>query len=202
MRKIEYINFEKLKKDNDILTYADLLTTTEWKEKREIIIKRDNLKCACCGKKENKIDELDGYRDMTEKERSEFLKNAKEEFLKSESGQSWMKIIGGLPKFGVPMVKKENYVEQNSVILNVHHKYYIKDKKPWEYKNEALITVCSKCHTDIHNSEKIIIYDNENFVNPITVEKCWKCNGTGYLDQFHYFMSGICFACKGNGTLE
>ena len=116
MRKIKYIQFSKLKRENDLLTYSDLLTTTEWQEKRKIIINRDNSKCTCCGKKEHIVDEFESYRDMTEIEKSEFLKNAKEEFLSSESGQSWMKFIGGFPKFGIPMLKKENYIEQNPVI--------------------------------------------------------------------------------------
>ena len=30
--------------------------------------------------------------------------------------------------------------------LHVHHKYYLKDKKPWEYPNDALITLCEGCH--------------------------------------------------------
>jgi len=30
--------------------------------------------------------------------------------------------------------------------LQVHHKYYISGKMPWEYPDEALITVCELCH--------------------------------------------------------
>ena len=30
--------------------------------------------------------------------------------------------------------------------LHVHHLYYIKDNKPWEYDNSALITLCEECH--------------------------------------------------------
>jgi len=30
--------------------------------------------------------------------------------------------------------------------LNVHHRYYLKDKEPWEYQMEALITLCEECH--------------------------------------------------------
>lgn len=31
--------------------------------------------------------------------------------------------------------------------LNVHHKYYIKGHKAWEYDNDALITLCTECHS-------------------------------------------------------
>jgi len=30
--------------------------------------------------------------------------------------------------------------------LHVHHKYYTDDKKPWEYPEDALITLCKGCH--------------------------------------------------------
>lgn len=32
--------------------------------------------------------------------------------------------------------------------LHVHHKYYEPGKKPWEYPDEALITLCESCHSD------------------------------------------------------
>lgn len=31
--------------------------------------------------------------------------------------------------------------------LHIHHLVYNKDCKPWEYNNDALITLCSRCHT-------------------------------------------------------
>ena len=34
--------------------------------------------------------------------------------------------------------------------LNIHHKKYFKDKMPWEYPDDLLITVCKECHTKIH----------------------------------------------------
>lgn len=30
--------------------------------------------------------------------------------------------------------------------LQVHHKYYIDGKMPWEYPDDALVTVCELCH--------------------------------------------------------
>jgi len=35
--------------------------------------------------------------------------------------------------------------------LNVHHKYYTKDKKLWEYDDDCFTTLCENCHSDIHN---------------------------------------------------
>lgn len=37
------------------------------------------------------------------------------------------------------------------VVLQVHHKKYISGHKPWEYKQEDLITLCKGCHAREHN---------------------------------------------------
>ncbi len=34
--------------------------------------------------------------------------------------------------------------------LHVHHTYYAKGKRPWEYPNEDLVTYCNHCHTKRH----------------------------------------------------
>lgn len=34
--------------------------------------------------------------------------------------------------------------------LTVHHLYYEPNKKPWEYDDEVLQTLCSNCHNKIH----------------------------------------------------
>ena len=39
---------------------------------------------------------------------------------------------------------------KSKVMLSVHHLYYEKGKKLWEYDNEALVTVCDICHKKIH----------------------------------------------------
>jgi|CXWL01.1.fsa_nt_gi hypothetical protein len=36
----------------------------------------------------------------------------------------------------------------NHKTLSVHHKYYEKNKMPWEYPLEALDTVCADCHPE------------------------------------------------------
>lgn len=35
--------------------------------------------------------------------------------------------------------------------LNVHHKIYIENKKPWEYPDLLLVTLCNPCHKKIHS---------------------------------------------------
>ncbi len=34
----------------------------------------------------------------------------------------------------------------NESTLHVHHKYYEYGKDPWDYNNEALVTLCEDCH--------------------------------------------------------
>lgn len=40
--------------------------------------------------------------------------------------------------------------------LNVHHAYYEKGKKPWEYPSDVLITWCEDCHRENHATIKEI----------------------------------------------
>jgi len=42
--------------------------------------------------------------------------------------------------------------------LHIHHKIYIKDKKPWEYDNGFLITLCKGCHFKWHKNNKVKRY--------------------------------------------
>lgn len=39
--------------------------------------------------------------------------------------------------------------------LQVHHKYYLEGKQPWEVPDSCLITLCSKCHKEAHKGKKI-----------------------------------------------
>lgn len=34
--------------------------------------------------------------------------------------------------------------------LNVHHRYYLKNAKPWEYPDDALVCLCEGCHGRRH----------------------------------------------------
>lgn len=33
--------------------------------------------------------------------------------------------------------------------MQVHHEYYIEGRNPWEYEDEALVTICSHCHEKV-----------------------------------------------------
>ena len=49
-----------------------------------------------------------------------------------------------------------------NISLEVHHKFYYDNKLPWEYLLDDLITVCEKCHREIHNNETIYVYFDES----------------------------------------
>lgn len=93
------VNWGGIDNERQTPTYEDLLLRSEWKAKRDCILKRDNNKCQWCGKQEN---------------------------------------------------------------LQVHHKYYSKypnnvKVQPWNYPNDALITLCDECHQKAHK-KKIKVY--------------------------------------------
>jgi 5-methylcytosine-specific restriction endonuclease McrA len=80
--------------------------------------------------------------------------------------------------------------------LHVHHKYYQENKKPWEYPENATITVCKHCHQFLHETEKIPFLDKNG--RPISLlTPCIRCNGTGEIYEYKHIESGICFRCRG-----
>lgn len=82
--------------------------------------------------------------------------------------------------------------------LNIHHNYYIRGKKPWEYPNDALVTLCEDCHKKRHLTSKIPMLDTQlHYVKDMQV--CDRCGGSGYLPQYHHVEHGICFKCGGEG---
>ena len=84
--------------------------------------------------------------------------------------------------------------------LNIHHTYYIKGNKPWEYDNDALVTLCEDCHKKRHEDTAVPLLndDKEPIANLAT---CPRCGGSGYLPQYSHIEHGICFKCNGEGVV-
>lgn len=40
--------------------------------------------------------------------------------------------------------------------FNVHHKFYVKGRKPWEYDLDDLKTLCEDCHKDHHRNKALL----------------------------------------------
>ncbi len=81
--------------------------------------------------------------------------------------------------------------------LQVHHRYYVKGKLPWDYPDDALVPLCEKCHSEFHGA----VYEEVNgaFILCPNLRRCKRCGGTGYLPEFDYFENGKCFQCNGSG---
>ena len=37
--------------------------------------------------------------------------------------------------------------------LHVHHMFYLRDRRPWEYPPEAVVVLCERCHEEWHANE-------------------------------------------------
>jgi len=85
--------------------------------------------------------------------------------------------------------------------LHVHHKYYQEETFPWDYPDEALITLCWRCHKKLHEEEKIEWFTKNG--NPKGYLKpCDRCYGAGYFPQYVHIQNGICFKCRGAKYLD
>src|SRR5689334_11684120 len=51
-------------------------------------------------------------------------------------------------------------VDQIRLSLQVHHTYYVQNKRPWEYLDSALITLCPDCHKREHQHKTIPILNS------------------------------------------
>jgi hypothetical protein len=85
---------------------------------------------------------------------------------------------------------------EKPIILHVHHNYYIMDRLPWDYKTEALVTLCHDCHNQVHQEEQIPVYSTIGDLYS-EISPCIRCAGSGYLSHFSHVQGGICFLCRG-----
>ena len=90
----------------------------------------------------------------------------------------------------------------NFIPLHIHHQYYIKDRNPWEYEDDALVTLCADCHQKRHNTTNIPMYSTNGELLKSNLQLCNRCQGRGYIPQYHYYYEGICFQCYGEGVSE
>ena len=50
-----------------------------------------------------------------------------------------------------------NFCGDDSATLNVHHCYYGKNRNPWDYSNDHLITLCEACHKHVEEQKEDIL---------------------------------------------
>lgn len=89
-------------------------------------------------------------------------------------------------------------LREHSLSLNVHHKYYIFQKKAWDYPDSALVTLCADCHQKVHDDQGVEIFSEQNGqLIPMHYTKCQRCNGAGWFPEYSHIQAGICFRCNG-----
>lgn len=85
--------------------------------------------------------------------------------------------------------------------LHVHHKHYLADKKPWEYPQELLITLCKVCHQEetenILKSCQLLLYAiKEKFLSSEINDLACYIHGTELQLPPDVCMAIICYVLK------
>lgn len=118
-----------------------------------------------------------------------------------ENGDISIYLKGKLFCFRANKYSLFRYWAMDFATLNVHHKLYIENKMPWQYDDEVFTTLCSDCHAEVHKTETTPLLSESGRVIYSDLPICDRCGGSGYLDEYYYYMNGICFKCCGRGVL-
>jgi 5-methylcytosine-specific restriction endonuclease McrA len=146
------------------MSYQDELHTTEWKKRREEIITRDNSTCAICNFKPSDFANPDNFKAMTDDEQKEYVKEYQAGFSQSVA-EFFIELNGYLPQPGNHRsIPKYDNLPTKPIILNVHHKLYVRTRLAWEYMDDELITYCQNCHQSVHDQTNIPYYKDETQV--------------------------------------
>ena len=105
-------------------------------------------------------------------------------------------------KFGLPTMDANLEKVDNPLVLHLHHTYYVRNTLPWDYPDICFETLCEACHKEVHATKKIHMYASHELGQSQHLTACERCSGTGYLQEFLYYMNGVCFLCDGAGFEE
>ncbi|MDF3078020.1 MAG: hypothetical protein K0S09_1909 [Sphingobacteriaceae bacterium] len=166
--------------DGEYVPYLALLATLEWRDKRSEIIKRDDYRCTSCSHSAT-----ENHWDSKNQRLIHFWWGDDElTFVKNEEGKQ---VLTALPK--ITSASKPYH-------LQVHHRFYIRNKLPWDYSSEILTTLCNWCHQELHLNEVVKVYDEGN--NLLTdLTPCSRCNGAGWFPEYDHVNAGLCYRCGG-----
>lgn len=110
----------------------------------------------------------------------------KEEYIDSFKNPKWQ-------KKRLHILSRDNFTCQmcgeKETPLHVHHFYYKKNCKPWEYSDNAMVTLCERCHKREHLCEG----DSDICYNKI--KDFFKKKGFSML-YLSYIVSKLLFAIK------
>jgi len=195
----EKITYSELLKEHKYsrnnISYQSLLLTKEWAQKRDKIIKRDKERCTKC---------LKGTTDFHPFNTFSFSE-------KNWTGHFWIEDSFGLKQYEKyetgegELMDETGFMDYRAIIiadkqyyLQVHHKYYIVDKNPWDYNDNDLITLCNWCHWEFHENNTVKVYiERESQLVERAYTLCSRCNGMGNLPQYSHVSGGVCFKCGG-----
>ena len=129
---------------------------SDWESKRIEILKRDNYSCQRCsqfnpelGMVEVMVDdgenvELHHYKGCPDPYYSNYMLS------QSKTGLTFNFTFGRCwPVFPV---------------MQVHHLKYIRGREAWDYSAEDLVTLCKRCHAQLHATEKIPVHSEEGLL--------------------------------------
>ncbi len=158
------------------INFKTLLFFDEWEFKSDEILKKNKYCCPKCKAIWNP------NRIRQKCENGVCFSKIKDKWLNESEYKEWKNEMKNFP----------------TVDVKVYPIYFQMNKLPWDYPDNALETMCDKCHFEKIKQNKIEIRDeNMNLVKKINI--CYKCNGTGFIEKYDYINSGKCFDCKGNG---
>lgn len=85
--------------------------------------------------------------------------------------------------------------------LHVHHRYYLENKEPWEYPDEALVTLCEECHIEEGEDrrceeQKLLRCLREKFLLHEIIELTAAIYNMPILQAPELVMSAYCWALK------
>lgn len=126
----------------------------------------------------------------------------KSRFLRTKNGEISIFIDNKFYCFRANPYSIFNRVALDFATLHVHHKYYTAGHTPWDYPDDALITLCSNCHSITHQTEDVPLFSKNGLVLCSNLPICDRCQGRGELPEYKYYMNGICFKCNGAGVLN
>ena len=128
------------------------------------------------------------------------------DLLQTEKWKSFRLKIKKRDKFRCKICKIHESELSNGEKLHVHHTCYknnvcnsskeITRFKPWEYPEEDLITVCERCHEELHTKHIPILDQYNQPIEDLVI--CYRCNGIGYFPKWYYIQRGECFKCNGH----
>ncbi len=164
---------------NEKRNYNVLLETLEWNKRRDELFKKEKLTCKICNQKATWEIHAGGH-----------------------YGYLYREVVESTDEFGRLRLDFKWLKQENPLVLHLHHTYYVRNTLPWDYPDDCFQVLCKNCHEQEHKNKVFRMYASHELGQSQHLTACSKCNGTGYLPEFNYYLDGVCFGCNGAGFEE